>query len=105
MSMTEIIRQGLANGDSYAVINKRLADAGFNLKLVPRENAGWTEQEMEEGFIPANIKTPDSIHLADLMKPNVSMAGKEEILWCKEGQYKITWDENGYAIKAVRQNV
>ena len=105
MGITEIIRQGFANGDSYAVINKRLADAGFNLKLVPRENAGWTEQEMAEGFIPADSKTPDTIHLADLMKPNVSMAGQEKVMWCKEGQYKITWDENGYATKAVRCNV
>ena len=104
MSMTEIIRQGLANGDSYAVINKRLADAGFNLKLVPRENAGWTEQEMKEGFKDgksANVPTT----LADLMKRDISMAGQEQVMWCKEGQYKITWDENGYAIKAVRQNV
>ena len=104
MSMTEIIRQGLANGDSYAVINKRLADAGFNLKLVPRENTGWTEQEMKEGFKkgePGNVR----VTLADLMKPNVDMAGQEQVMWCKEGKYKITWDENGYAIKAVRQNV
>ena len=54
MSMAEIIRQGLANGDSYAVINKCLADAGFNLKLVPRENVGWTEQEMKEALRRAN---------------------------------------------------
>ena len=104
MSMTEIIRQGIANGDSYAVINKRLADAGFNLKLVPRENTGWTEDEMKEGFKEgesANVPTT----LADLMKRDISMAGQEQVMWCKEGQYKITWDENGYAIKAVRQNV
>lgn len=105
MSMTEIIRQGIANGDSYAVINKRLADAGFNLKLVPRENNGWTDQEMKEGFIPANSETPDAVHLADLMKRDISMAGQEKVMWCKDGQYKITWDENGHAIKAVRQNV
>lgn len=104
MSMTEIIRQGLANGDSYAVINKRLADAGFNLKLVPRENTGWTEQEMKEGFKEGE-PAKDVVTLADLMKRDVSMAGQEKVMWCKEGQYKITWDENGYAIKAVRQNV
>ena len=105
MGITEIIRQGFANGDSYEVINKRLADGGFNLKLVPRENSGWTEQEMKEGFIPANSETPDALHLADLMKRDVSMAGQEKTMWCQEGQYKITWDENGYAIKAVKQNV
>lgn len=104
MGITEIIRQGFAHGDSYEVINKALADAGFNLKLIPRENAGWTEQEMKEGFkegVSASVPTT----LADLMKPNVTMAGQEKVMWCKEGQYKITWDENGYAIKAVRQNV
>ena len=104
MSMTEIIRQGLANGDSYAVINKRLADAGFNLKLVPRENVGWTEQEMKEGFKDCE-SARDAVALADLMKRDVTMAGREKVMWCKEGQYKITWDENGYAIKAVRVNV
>ena len=104
MSMTEIIRQGLANGDSYAVINKRLADAGFNLKLVPRENVGWTEQEMKEGFKEGETGSVAPT-LADLMKRDTSMAGQEKDMWCKEGKYKITWDENGYAIKAVRQNV
>lgn len=104
MGITEIIRQGLANGDSYAVINKRLADAGFNLKLVPRENTGWTEQEMKEGFNkgePGNVR----VTLADLMKRDIYMASQEQVMCCIEGKYKITWDENGYAIKAVRQNV
>lgn len=105
MGVTEIIRQGFANGDSYEVINKRLADAGFNLKLVPRENTGWNEQEMKEGFISTNSNTPDIINLADIMKRDVAMAGQEKVMQCKEGNYKITWDENGYAIKAVRQNV
>ena len=104
MGITEIIRQGFANGDYYAVINKRLANGGFNLKLVPRENTGWTEQEMKEGFKEGET-AKDVITLADLMKRNVSMAGQEKVMWCKEGQYKITWDEKGYAIKAVRQNV
>lgn len=104
MSMTEIIRQGIANGDSYAVINKRLADAGFNLKLVPRENTGWTEQEMKEGFKDCE-SARDVVALADLMKRDVTMAGREKVMWCKEGQYKITWDEDGCAIKAVRVHV
>ena len=104
MGITEIIRQGFANGDSYEVINKRLADGGFNLKLVPRDNSGWTEAEMKEGFKEGE-PAKDVVTLADLMKRNISMAGQEKVMWCKEGQYKITWDENGYAIKAVRQNV
>lgn len=104
MGITEIIRQGLAHGDSYEVINKALADAGFNLKLVPRENTGWTEQEMKEGFKEGE---PGVVFpaLADMMKRNMKMAGMEEEIWCKEGKYKITWNEDGYATKAVRCNV
>jgi hypothetical protein len=104
MGITEIIRQGLAHGDSYEVINKALADAGFNLKLVPRENTGWTEQEMKEGFKEGEpgVVFPT---LADMMKRNMKMAGMEEEIWCKEGKYKITWNEDGYATKAVRCNV
>lgn len=104
MSITKIITEGLARGDSYEVINKALADAGFNLKLVPRENTGWTEQEMKEGFKEGE---PGVVFpaLADMMKRNMKMAGMEEEIWCKEGKYKITWDEDGYATKAVRCNV
>lgn len=104
MGITEIIRQGLAHGDSYEVINKALADAGFNLKLVPRENTGWTEQEMKEGFKEGE---PGVVFpaLADMMKRNMKMAGMDEEIWCKEGKYKITWNEDGYATKAVRCNV
>lgn len=104
MGITEIIRQGLAHGDSYEVSNKALADAGFNLKLVPRENTGWTKQEMKEGFKEGE---PGVVFpaLADMMKRNMKMAGMEEEIWCKEGKYKITWNEDGYATKAVRCNV
>lgn len=104
MSITEIIRLGFANGDSYAVINKALADAGFNLKLVTRENSGWTEQEMKEGFNDVE-PTDDILHLADLMKRHSSLAGTKHTFWCAEGQYEVTYNESGYAVKAVRQNV
>ena len=104
MGITKIITEGLARGDSYEVINKALADASFNLKLVPRENTGWTEQEMKEGFKEGE---PGVVFpaLADMMKRNMKMAGMEEEIWCKEGKYKITWNEDGYATKAVRCNV
>ena len=104
MGITEIIRQGLAHGDSYEVINKALADAGFNLRLVPRENTGWTEQEVKEGFKEGEPATVFPT-LAEMMKRNMKMAGMEKEIWCKEGKYKITWNEDGYATKAVRCNV
>lgn len=102
MGITEIIRKGMANGDSYEVINKALADAGFNLKLVQRYPSGWTEQEMREGF---NEGDPAKyvVHLSDLMKKHEEFAGKEVSLDCAEGRYIVKYNENGYAVKAVRQ--
>lgn len=101
MSITEIIRDGFAKGDSYEVINKRLADAGFNLKLVARENTGWTEKEMNEGFQQGE-PTADVKHLHDYMRLNMKNAGKTVRLTTPEGTYDITWNENGNPVSAVR---
>lgn len=105
MGITEIIRTGLANCDSYDVINKRLADGGFNLKLVPRENSGWTEQEMKEGFKLDKdaVHLKDAVRLADLMKRHIELAGKTVEMQCAEGTYAVTYNANGYATKAVKQ--
>ena len=101
MGITEIIRKGFANGDSYEVINKALADAGFNLKLVARDVSGWTEQEMKEGF-NAGEPAKDAVHLYDLMRAHKEFAGKEMELLCAAGKYRVTYNEIGYATKAVR---
>ena len=104
MSITEIIRQGLANGDSYEVINKRLADGGFNLKLVPSKDTGWTDLEMKEGFKEGE-PAKDAVHLADLMHRNIKLAGTSPEFWCVEGKFRVRYDENGYAKEATRVNV
>lgn len=101
MGITEIIRQGLAHGDSYEVINKALADAGFNLRLVPRENTGWTEQEMKEGFQQSE-PVEEVKHLHDYMRFNMKNAGKTVRVETPEGTYDITWNEGGHPVSAVR---
>lgn len=100
MGITEIIRRGFANGDSYEVINKALADAGFNLRLVPRDE-GWTTKELYEGFIEEE-PAKDVVHLADLMNRDINMANTITVMSCAEGSYRITRDADGYATKAVR---
>ena len=50
----EIINEGKDAGKSIEEINKELKEAGANFHLNPDGGvAGWTEQEMKEGFIPA----------------------------------------------------
>lgn len=105
MKATEIIQQGLAHGESYELINERLKQAGFDFHLEKSRSEGWTEEEMKSGFIPADSETPDALHLADLMKRNMQNANKEIQVSCAEGIYKITYDADGYAVKAVRINV
>lgn len=102
MSYTEIIRKGLANGDSYEVINKKLKEAGADFSLVKTDKSGWTEQEMKEGFIPATGEVPDARHLTDLMMQNEDYAGKDIDQWCAEGHYRVSYDAEGHAIKAVK---
>lgn len=102
MSIAEIIRQGLAHGESYELINQRLAAAGCEFRLTKTEKDGWTEEEMKEGFNEGE-PAKDVVRLADLMKKHEEYAGKTMELWCKEGRYYVTYNENGYAVKAVRQ--
>lgn len=105
MNASEIIRQGLTHGDSYELINERLKQAGFDFHLEKSRPEGWTEEEMKSGFIPADSETPDAPHLADLMKHNTLNANKEILVSCTEGIYKITYDADGHAVKAVKINV
>lgn len=59
----DIINEGRLNGDSIEVINAKLEAAGANFHLNPDGGiAGWTEQEMKEGFIPAEDDRKDGLY-------------------------------------------
>lgn len=59
----EIITEGKATGKSIEEINEALKAAGANFHLNPDGGvAGWTEQEMKEGFIPAEDDGKDGIY-------------------------------------------
>ena len=97
-----IINQGKKNGKSVEEINKELAEAGANFHLDPDGGAaGWTDAEMAEGFLPGD-PAEDVKHLHDYMKFSKEKAGTEEVVWTPEGKYRITWDEDGHPVKAMR---
>lgn len=101
----EIINNGKKDGKSIEQINTELKAAGTNFHLNPDGGvAGWTEQEMAEGFIPAEGGEKHLFHLHDFMGRNTEMAGKSKVFNTKEGRFEIFWDENGYAEKAIRKN-
>lgn len=99
----EIINEGKQNGKTIETINKELKAAGANFHLNPDSGvANWTEQEMKEGFIPAEAEPEDVRHLHDYMRYDVTKAGQTVRVETPEGTYDITWDEGGHPEKAVR---
>lgn len=99
----EIINEGCKAGKTVAEINKELKEAGANFHLNPDGGvANWTEQEMKEGFIPAEEEPADVRHLHDYMRYDVTKAGQTVRVETPEGTYDITWDEGGHPEKAVR---
>lgn len=102
----KIIIEGKKQGASIEAINAELKAAGALFHLNHAGGIGyWTEEEMKSGFIPADSETPDALHIADLMKRNALNANQEIQVSCAEGIYKINYNADGYAVKAVRINV
>ena len=86
----DIINEGKKNGKTIEAVNAELKAAGANFHLTP------------DGFIPAEKEPEDVKHLHDYMRFNPAKANTEEEVWTPEGHYRITFDENGHATKAVR---
>lgn len=59
----EIITEGKAAGKSIEEINEALKEAGANFHLnADGSVAGWTKDEMREGFIPAEDDRKDGLY-------------------------------------------
>ena len=100
-----IINEGKKNGKTIEAINAELKAAGANFHLNPDGGvANWTEQEMKEGFIPAEKEPEDVRHLHDVMRNDTEKAGETLRIQCAEGVYDVTWDVYGHPEKAVRVN-
>lgn len=98
-----IINEGKKNGKSIPEINEELKAAGATFHLNPdHTESGWTEEEMAEGFRPPEKEPEDVKHLHDYMRRDPAKANTEEEVWVPEGHYRITFDEDGHATKAVR---
>ena len=102
-----IINEGKKNGKKLSEINAELKAAGATVHLdytmtPDGPQTGWSEQEMKEGFIPAEKEPEDVKHLHDYMRRDPAKANTEEEVWVPEGHYRITFDEDGRPTKAVR---
>ena len=101
----DIINEGKKQGAPVEAINAELKAAGANFHLdADGKVAGWTDQEMADGFIPAETEPADVRHLHDVMRYDTKKAGETLRIQCAEGVYDVTWDVYGHPEKAVRVN-
>lgn len=97
-----IINEGKKTGKTVETINADLKEAGANFHLdADGKVAGWTDQEMAEGFQPG-APAEDVKHLHDVMRYDTEKAGETLRIQCVEGVYDVTWDVYGHPEKAVR---
>ena len=98
----KIISEGKKSGKSIEEINAELKAAGANFHLNPDGGvAGWTEQEMKEGFIPAETE-PETLPQTLDTHRREDLAGTVQIQRIVGATYEVTYDEDGYFIKASR---
>ena len=118
-----IINEGKKDGKTIDEINQLLKEAGATFHLNPDGGAaGWTEKEMAEGFISAEDDGKDGIYkIASDGKPirysnkipgsNAVYSSAVPVMDRDEaragttitvGSWQLTYDELGYAVKAVR---
>ena len=102
----DIINEGKKNGKKLSEINAELKAAGatFHLDYTMTSDGpqvGWSEKEMAEGFIPAEEEPKDAQRTVD-MKRRPEFAGTARLQHVPGGTYEVTYNELGYAVKAVR---
>ena len=97
-----IINEGKKNGKSIEEINDALEAAGANFFIDPDvHTAGWSDKEMAEGFIPAE-KEPEALPQTLNTRRREDLAGTVQIQRIVGATYEVTYDEDGYFLKASR---
>lgn len=97
-----IINEGKKQGAPVEAINAELKAAGANFHLNPDGGvANWTEDEMREGFIPAETEPEVLPQMLDTRRRE-DLAGTVQIQRIVGATYEVTYDEDGYFIKASR---
>ena len=80
----------------------KAAGAAFHLEpLTDEERAAKKQREDELGFIPATEEGKPLPKTAD-MRRRKELAGQVVRQRTKAGRYDVTYDEDGYAVKAKR---
>ena len=102
-TINTIIEDYKAGKKTLEETNAAMKAAGSNFHIDPEKNpdGGWTEAEMASGFLPGKPSTPKPA--GPDMSRNIAFAGWTVVQEVKGGSYAVTYDEDGYAVKAVKQ--
>ena len=102
--VNEIMEKYKAGEITVEEANEQLRQQGANFHLEPmtdEERAAKKQQEDEQGYIPATEeakplpKTPD-------MRRREDLAGQVVRQMTRSGPFDVTYDADGYAVKASR---
>ena len=101
-NLSEIMEQYNAGKKTLEEANAALTEYGIRLKpLTDEERAAKKQREDELGFIPANEEAKPLPKTAD-MRRRPDLAGQVVRQKTKSGLYDVTYDADGYAVKARR---
>ena len=102
-AINEILEAYKSGGKTLEETNAALKAAGANYHLDPEKNpgGGWTAAEMEAGFLPGEPSAPKP-ERPDMGRCE-ALAGMTVVQECRGGAWAVTYDELGYAVKAVKE--
>ena len=101
-NLSEIMEQYNAGKKTLEEANAALTEYGIRLKpLTDEERAAKKQREDELGFIPATEEAKPLPKTAD-MRRRPDLAGQVVRQMTRSGPFDVTYDADGYAVKARR---
>ena len=104
--VNEIMEKYKAGEITVEEANEQLRQQGANFHLEPmtdEERAAKKQREDELGFIPATEECKPLPKMPD-MRRRKDLAGQVVRQKTRSGLYDVTYNEDGYAVKASRVN-
>ena len=104
--VNEIMEKYKAGEITVEEANEQLKSAGAAFHLEPmtdEERAAKKQREDEQGYIPATEDAKPLPKTAD-MRRRKDLAGQVVRQMTRSGLYDVTYNEDGYAVKASRVN-
>lgn len=103
-NLSEVMEQYNAGKKTLEEANAALTEYGIRLKpLTDKERAAKKQREDELGFIPATEEAKPLPKTAD-MRRRKDLAGQVVRQMTRSGPFDVTYDADGYAVKARRVN-